>query len=74
MAPSSQELEPPGIPARFNGQEIISPYQLSEKIYSEPPKQWGEPTLVELLTLVGYFALVCWLMNVAHTSEASNLR
>jgi len=27
----------------------------------------GESTLVEVLTLVGYFAMVCWLMNVART-------
>jgi len=27
----------------------------------------GEATLVELITLVGYFAMVCWLMNVART-------
>ena len=52
---------------KYDGHELISQYQLREKTYSEALKQWGESTLVELLTLVGYFALVCWLMNVAHT-------
>ena len=33
----------------------------------ELARLWGEPTMVELLTLVGYFAMVCWLMNVART-------
>ena len=35
--------------------------------YSDALKQWDELTMVELLTLVGYFAMVCWLMNVART-------
>jgi 4-carboxymuconolactone decarboxylase len=28
---------------------------------------FGEQGIVELTTLVGYFAMVCWVMNVART-------
>ena len=45
--------------------ELISQQRLSDETYAEAPKQWGEPTVAELLALVGYFAMVCWLMNVA---------
>ena len=44
-----------------------SPHRLSDETYSDALRRWGEPTTVELLTLVGYFAMVCWLMNVART-------
>jgi len=47
--------------------EVIGRHRLSDVTYSDALKQWGEPTVVELVTLVGYFAMVCWLMNVAHT-------
>ena len=29
--------------------------------------RWGERGVVELTTLLGYFAMVSWLMNVART-------
>ncbi len=53
--------------ARIVAQELISQHRLSDETYATALKLWGEPTVVELLTLVGYFAMVCWLMNVART-------
>ena len=53
--------------ARIVAHELIDQHRLSDETYAEALKQWGEPTVVELLTLVGYFAMVCWLMNVART-------
>jgi 4-carboxymuconolactone decarboxylase len=53
--------------ARIVARELIRQHRLSDQTYSDALKQWGEPTIVELLTLVGYFVMVCWLMNVART-------
>jgi 4-carboxymuconolactone decarboxylase len=46
---------------------VIGQHRPGDETHLDVLKQWGEPTLVELLTLVGYFATVCWLVNVAHT-------
>jgi 4-carboxymuconolactone decarboxylase len=48
-------------------QELVMQHRLTDATYAEASQLWGEPVLVELLTLVGYFAMVCWLMNVART-------
>jgi 4-carboxymuconolactone decarboxylase len=53
--------------ARTVAHELTCEHRLSESTYFDAVKQWGEPVLVELLTLIGYFAMVCWLMNVART-------
>lgn len=53
--------------ARTVGRELIREHRLRDETYSDALQQWGEPMLVELLTLVGYFAMVCWLMNAART-------
>lgn len=50
-----------------SARELIAAHRLREDTYARALAQWGEATLVELLTLVGYFAQVCWLMNVART-------
>lgn len=47
--------------------ELVHAHRLSERTWEAGVKQWGEATLVELLTLVGYFVMICWLMNVART-------
>ena len=47
--------------------ELIAGHRLGDERYAAAVRTWGEPTLVELLTLIGYFAAVCWLMNVART-------
>ena len=53
--------------ARTVAHELVGQHRLSDETYSEALRRWGEPTVVELLALVGYFAMVCWLMNVART-------
>jgi len=53
--------------ARTVASELLSRHRLSEETWNEGLRVWGESTLVEVLTLVGYFAMVCWLMNVART-------
>ena len=53
--------------ARAVVHELVGQHRLSEETYSDAIQQWGEPAIVELLVLVGYFAMICWLMNVART-------
>jgi 4-carboxymuconolactone decarboxylase len=53
--------------ARIVAQELVARHRLTDETCAGALAQWGEPKLVELLTLVGYFAMVCWLMNVART-------
>jgi 4-carboxymuconolactone decarboxylase len=53
--------------ARVVVRELVSRHRVSDATYSQAVAQWGEATLVELLALVGYFTMVCWLMNVART-------
>jgi 4-carboxymuconolactone decarboxylase len=53
--------------ARIVAHELIGQHRLSDETYAGALKLWSEPTVVELLALVGYFAMVCWLMNVART-------
>ncbi|GEP12138.1 carboxymuconolactone decarboxylase family protein [Methylobacterium gnaphalii] len=47
--------------------ELIHQHRLSDETYAAALRTWGEAVTVELLTLVGYFVMVCWLMNVART-------
>jgi 4-carboxymuconolactone decarboxylase len=47
--------------------EVIGQHRLTDATYSAAVDRWNEKTVVELLTLIGYFAMVCWLMNVART-------
>ena len=65
--PSPGDLRTDLALARTVARELIDQHRLSGQTYSDALKQWGESTTVELLTLVGYFAMVCWLMNVART-------
>jgi 4-carboxymuconolactone decarboxylase len=65
--PSPPELRADLALARTLASELVGQHRLSDETWTHALKVWGEPALVELLTLVGYFAMVCWLMNVAHT-------
>jgi len=65
--PSPQDLRTDLTLARTLACEIVTRHRVGEATYAEAVIQWGEPLLVELITLVGYFAMVCWLMNVART-------
>jgi 4-carboxymuconolactone decarboxylase len=53
--------------ARRLAQELLAQHRVSDATYSQAIAMWSEAALVELVTLVGYFATVCWLMNVART-------
>lgn len=65
--PSPDSLSAELALARTVAQELVARHRLAEQTYAAALARWGEPALVELLTLVGYFAMVCWLMNVART-------
>ena len=65
--PSPDDLRADLALARSIARELIGQHRLSDETYLDALEQWDEPTMVELLTLVGYFAMVCWLMNVART-------
>lgn len=65
--PSPPDLRADLALARTVAGELVSRHRLSEETWTEAVRMWGEPTVVELLTLVGYFVMVCWLMNVART-------
>lgn len=65
--PSPPELRADLALARTVASELVHAHRLSDQTWTDAVKEWGEPTLVELLTLVGYFAMVCWLMNAART-------
>jgi 4-carboxymuconolactone decarboxylase len=47
--------------------ELLHTNGVSDPTYQRAVEQFGEPAVVELVTLVGYFVMVSWLMNVAHT-------
>jgi 4-carboxymuconolactone decarboxylase len=47
--------------------ELLHTHGSSELTYGRAVAQFGEQGVVELATLVGYFVMVSWLMNVAHT-------
>lgn len=65
--PSPAELGADLALARTVACELIERHRLADTTWAQALQRWGEPTLVELLTLVGYFVMVCWLMNVART-------
>ena len=65
--PSPSDLRADLVLARTVASELLSRHRLSEETWNEGRRVWGESMLVEVLTLVGYFAMVCWLMNVART-------
>jgi 4-carboxymuconolactone decarboxylase len=47
--------------------ELLNTHGTSEPTYLAAVAQFNEQGVVELTTLVGYFVMVSWLMNVAHT-------
>lgn len=65
--PSPPDLRRDLALARTVATELVGQHRLSDETWTEASKLWEEQSLVELLTLVGYFAMVCWLMNVART-------
>ncbi|MDM0105968.1 carboxymuconolactone decarboxylase family protein [Variovorax sp. J22R24] len=47
--------------------ELLQHHGVSEPTYAAAVARLGASTVVELSALVGYFTMVCWVMNVAHT-------
>lgn len=47
--------------------ELVHQHGTSEPAYQAALAAFGEQGVVELVTLVGYFVMVSWLMNVART-------
>lgn len=47
--------------------ELLNNDGASDPTYAAALQVFGEQGLVELASLVGYFVMVCWLMNVART-------
>lgn len=47
--------------------ELLHTHGVSDPTYAAALQAFGERGVVELGTLVGYFTMVCWLMNVART-------
>jgi 4-carboxymuconolactone decarboxylase len=47
--------------------ELLHTHGVSEPAYQAVLARLGEQGLVELATLIGYFLMVSWVMNVAHT-------
>jgi alkylhydroperoxidase family enzyme len=47
--------------------ELMQRHGVSDQTYAETVRRFGEPGTVELTALVGYFVMVCWIMNVART-------
>jgi len=47
--------------------ELLATHGVSDLTYAAALARWGERGIVELTSLVGYFVMVSWLMNVART-------
>ena len=47
--------------------ELMQRHGVGDQTYAEAVRLFGEPGTVELTALVGYFVMVCWVMNVART-------
>lgn len=63
---------PQGLPADEEAaldfaRELLGTHGASEPAYLAAIAAFGEQGVVELTTLIGYFVMVSWLMNVAHT-------
>nr|WP_227494246.1 carboxymuconolactone decarboxylase family protein [Ramlibacter pallidus] len=48
-------------------QELLRTNGVSDPTYAAAREALGEQGVVELASLAGYFAMVCWVMNVART-------
>lgn len=51
--------------------ELMLRHGVSDATYDEAISCFGQPGTVELTALVGYFVMVCWIMNVARTPGPS---
>ena len=44
--------------------ELPAHHGVSDGSYARAKAQWGEQGVLEMVTLVGCFATVCWVMNL----------
>lgn len=54
--------------------ELMLRHGAGDPTYEETVRRFGEPGTVELTALVGYFVMVCWIMNVARTPGPAGSR
>jgi 4-carboxymuconolactone decarboxylase len=47
--------------------ELLHHHGVSEPTYAAVQRHFGQAAVVDLSALIGYFTMVCWIMNVAHT-------
>ena len=47
--------------------ELLATHGVSDGTYADALARFGETGVVELTALIGYFGMVCWVMNVART-------
>jgi 4-carboxymuconolactone decarboxylase len=47
--------------------ELLTTHGVSDAAYEAALAQFGEQGVVEMASLIGYFAMVSWVMNVART-------
>lgn len=47
--------------------ELLQHHGVSDRTYARAVELFGEPGVVELTTLIGYFVMVSWLLNVSST-------
>ncbi len=52
--------------------ELLASHGVSDPTYAKALQLLGEQGVVELTMLIGYFAMVSWLMNVARTPSTAN--
>jgi 4-carboxymuconolactone decarboxylase len=50
----------------------MSTHGVSDVSYSDALASFGEDGVVELAALIGYFAMVCWVMNAARTPSQAH--
>jgi 4-carboxymuconolactone decarboxylase len=48
--------------------ELVATHGVCDATYASALAQLGERGVVELASLIGYFVMVCWVMNVARTA------
>lgn len=47
--------------------ELLARHGVSDDTYARALARLGERGVIDLTALVGYFTMVCWVLNVAHT-------
>jgi 4-carboxymuconolactone decarboxylase len=62
-----KQLQPDEEIALDFARELLTTHGVSDAACAEALAQFGEQGVVELSSLIGYFAMVCWVMNVART-------